>query len=101
MEEVILRFRGKRAEVDELLQFLSETDHVEDAEIKEVTSIKADIFNRDPLNQFELADVIIAFTVNLASSYTFEMIRAALKKRASQKGFAEQDSVPKDDVDTK
>ena len=94
MEEFKLTFHGKRVDIDDLITELGSSDGVSRVSVNEISSGAAGVLNRDPLNQFELVDIIIAFTVNLAAAYTYEEIRSAIRKRAESKGFTEK--LPKD-----
>ena len=90
MKKFKLTFHGKRVNVDDLVADLGSTDGVSSVKVDQTSSASVGVLNRDPLNQFELVDVVIAFTVNLATAYTYEEIRSAIRKRSEAKGFTEK-----------
>ena len=85
MNHTTLVFRGKRVDIEELVQALSELDGIEQVGVDNVSSVSANVLDRDPLRQFEVVDVAIAFTINLASAYVYDQIRSALRERAARK----------------
>ena len=82
-----ITFQGSRSEVDELLTTLNSIEEVINVELKSVTGKAGDFLGREPLNQTELADIIIGITVNLISSAIYDQIRKKIDDMARKKGF--------------
>lgn len=85
-EELV--FRGRRDRVDELLADLASVEEVLSSELKAVSNTPTELLGREPFNQYEIAEVVIAVTINVASSALYDMIRENISKRAKKKGFA-------------
>lgn len=83
-----ITFRGSRSEVDELLTTLSSIEEVIAVDLQSVTGKAEDFLGREPLNQTELADIIVGITVNLVSSVIYDQICKKIDDRAKKKGFA-------------
>lgn len=96
MQKFKLTFHGKRIDVDGLVLELNTADGVELANLESSSDPATSLLERDPLHQFELVDVIIAFTINIAAAYTYEEIRSAIRWRAEAKGFKEKTTSPGD-----
>ena len=75
MSEFTIQFRGKRLDVESLVQSLSAIEDIESAKIESVDSIPKSVLGRDPLNQFELVDVLVSFSVSLAARLTYDGIK--------------------------
>ena len=85
-EELV--FQGRRDRVDELLTDLDSVGEILSSELKTVSSTSNEILGREPFNQHELAEVVIAVTINVASSALYDIIRQNISERAKKKGFA-------------
>lgn len=97
MKQTTLRFRGRRIDADELA---SEIDGMEGTEQLKVESSPSTggVMGRQPLNQFELVDVVVSFLVSVAGRLTSDQIRDAIKERAKKRKLEE---LPASPVETK
>ncbi len=100
MSEFTIQFRGKRLDVESLVQSLSAIEDIESAKIESVDSIPKSVLGRDPLNQFELVDVLVSFSVSLAARLTYDGIKHVLRDSAAENGFIAKDIEKSDDTST-
>jgi hypothetical protein len=82
-----ISFQGRLDKIDELLLDLSSIEEITDVKLESVASVNSEILGREPLNQFEVADIIISITINLASSVLYDLLRQKINDRAKKKGF--------------
>jgi hypothetical protein len=85
-----LIFRGKRSDIDELLNALSTLEEITDVEVQSVTSITNTLLDREPLNQIELVDILLGIAINIASSAIYDQIRHKINDHAKKKGFVQR-----------
>lgn len=86
-----MAFRGKRNKLEAFLQSVQEIDGIESAEVMTSSSVKTNMLDRDPLNQVELVDIVVAFGINLVAAYTYDQVKLAIAERAKGDGFEEED----------
>ena len=87
MQNEEISFQGRRDKIDELLGDLSTIEEITDLEVKSVSGVSSGILGREPLNQFEIADIVLSITVNLASSALYDLLRQKINERARKRGF--------------
>ncbi len=80
-------FEGRRDQIDELLHDLSSIEELIDVKLESVSNVNAGILERKPLNQHELAEIVIGITINVASSALYDLIRKKINERAKKEGF--------------
>lgn len=85
-----ISFQGRRDQVDELMLDLSSIEEITDVKLESVSIVNSGVLGRESLNQFELSDILISFTINLASSVLYDLIRQKISERAKKKGFTKQ-----------
>lgn len=89
MKTISITFRGPRKELDSLLAELASIDNLDSADIKSIKSSTGGLLSRDPLNQLELIDVVVALGIHIVGSYVYEQIRATISEYAKNRGFIE------------
>lgn len=85
-----ISFQGRRDKIDELFGDLSTIEEITDVEVKSVSSATSSVLGREPLNQFEMADIVIGITINLASSALYDLLRHKITERAKKRGFIQK-----------
>ena len=71
---------------------LRSIEELDDIKLHSVAGSAASFLGREPLNQFEMVDVVIGIAVNLVSSAAYDQIRKKIDDRAKKKGFTRRSS---------
>lgn len=90
MQNEEISFQGRRDKIDELLGDLSNIEGITDVAVKSVSSVPTGILGREPLNQFEIADIVISITTNLVSAMLYDQLRQKINELAKNRGFIQK-----------